>query len=72
MKGILLPAVSSVDKEVICSCSWLYCCVLEFCKFAVFPSSFLISSKGNSFQFIEQYATQILPVEPGAENLVLW
>lgn len=69
MKGILLPAVSSVDKEVTAPVHGS----TDTCwssPFAVFPSSFLISSKVNSFQLIEQCTTQILPVEPGAENFL--
>ena len=65
----MLPAVSSVDREVIYSSSW----PTDICwssAFAVFLSSFLISSKVNSVELIEQNTTQILPVEPGAENFL--
>lgn len=67
-EGILLPEVSSVDSRFAHVPGSTGVC--WSCAFAVFPSSFLISYKVNSFQLMEQYTTQALPVQPGAENLI--
>lgn len=53
--GIFLPAVSSVDSNILLWFTALQICV-QYCICSILVS-FLVSSKVNSFQFIEQCAS---------------
>lgn len=65
-----LHSESSEQTEVICSSLGLSCIYWYMYEFCLCSVSDFLSDFFLSFQFIDQYNTQVLPVEPAMENFL--